>query len=212
MIRRIEKDDGITRSFEIETVMRAVSGDGGMTAEGYALKFDRETMIGSRSWGWREKIAREAMDGADLSDAVFNFNHDNSAILAGIRNGSLNLTVDGTGLKIAAHIIDTPTGREVFQLIKEGLLGRMSFCAVIKKSVWEIAEEDSEEIDLRTITAFGKFYDVSAVTFPAYEDTELSARGAGFDADVRMRREMVKEKQINKIKNIIGGYKNEVQK
>jgi len=200
-------ENRILRYFEAE--MRAKDG-GNMEVEGYALKFEKETQIGSKKWGWLEKIKRTALDGADLSDVVFNFNHDMSNILAGTRNESLTLTADNTGLKTVARIADTSTGRDVYKLIEEGLICRMSFMAIISASEWIWADDDSDESDRREITGFGRFYDVSAVTFPAYEDTELGTRGSevavrSFSAELAQRKQQIYERQINRMEKILGG-------
>jgi len=198
----------ILRYFDAE--MRAKDGNK-REVEGYALKFDTETQIGSKKWGWVEKIKRTALDGADLSDVVFNFNHDMNDLLAGTRNKSLDLTVDDTGLKIVARIADTTVGRDVYRLIKDGLICRMSFMAVITSSEWVWADDNTDEMDSREVTGFGKFYDVSAVTFPAYEDTELEARGTevarSFAAEMQQRTNHIYQRQLNRMEQILGGKK-----
>jgi len=179
--------------------MRA-SEEEDMKVEGYALKFDRETVIGGK-WGWREKIARTALDGAELNNVVFNFNHSFDSVLARTTNQSLQLSVDSIGLKVAAGIVDTSIGRDVFKLIKDGLVTQMSFQAVVKKSKWTFVEDGSDELDLREITEFGRFFDVSAVTLPAYEDTTISARSE----ELVYRQRQLFERQIQKLNQILGG-------
>ena len=197
----LERIDGLSvrRCFEAE--MRAAA-DGDMKVEGYALKFDKETMIGSSYWGWMESIAKTACDGADLSDVVFDFNHEFDNLLARTRNGSLTLKADDVGLKTVARITDTAIGRDVYAMIKDGLITKMSFWAVVRKSQWTFVEDGSEGMDSRVITEFGKFYDVAAVTFPAYEDTEIETRG--MDCEKQARLKQIYVKRIEKINNILG--------
>lgn len=183
----------------VDMIMRA-SEEEDMKVEGYALKFDRETVIGGK-WGWREKIARTALDGAELNNVVFNFNHSFDSVLARTTNQSLQLSVDSIGLKVAAGIVDTSIGRDVFKLIKDGLVTQMSFQAVVKKSKWTFVEDGSDELDLREITEFGRFFDVSAVTLPAYEDTTISARSE----ELVYRQRQLFERQIQKLNQILGG-------
>ena len=205
---------GIRRCFEAE--MRAAPDAKEMRVEGYALKFDSETLIGSVKWGWIEKIAKTALDGADLTDVVFDFNHSFDSLLARTRNGSLELKPDDTGLKAAAAIADTAIGRDVYSMIKAGLVTKMSFWAVVKKSEWIFADDDSEAADERVITEFGRFYDVAAVTFPAYEDTSIETRamrGAGVTADeARLIEARIRDRQLRRLKSLglekITGRKN----
>jgi hypothetical protein len=175
-----------------------------MEVQGYALKFNKKTQIGNNKWGFIEKIARTALDKADLSDVVFNFNHNMSNLLAGVRNKSLELVVDDVGLNIIARIVDTAFGRDIFTLIKNGLVCRMSWNASILGSEWLNADEKAgRKLDERTITEFGKFLDVSAVTFPAYEDTPISARC--LDAEMEQRKKQIYERQISRMNKILGG-------
>lgn len=196
----LERIDGldIRRCFEAE--MRAADGED-MKVEGYALKFDKVTLIGSSYWGWNESIAKTALDGADLSDVVFDFNHSFDSLLARTKNSSLSLNADDVGLKTVARIADTAVGRDVYAMIKDGLITKMSFWAVVRKSVWTFVEDGSEELDSRVITEFGRFYDVSAVTFPAYEDTEIATRGMQLETEAR--RKLVYDRQIAKLNRIL---------
>lgn len=177
----------IKRSFDVE--MRALDQEetsNDMIVEGYAIKFNETIFYGSKSWGWYEKINRNALATADLADVVFNLNHNNSDILARTINQSLELIIDEIGLKIRSKIVDTTLGRDVYALIKAGLISKMSFTAIVKKSNW--TESDDEEYDTREIMEFGKFYDVSAVTFPAYQSTELNVSRDSFknvDSDAK---------------------------
>lgn len=198
----------------IDTVMRASEDNTVMRVEGYALKFDKETVIGSKKWGWKEKIDRTALDNANLSNVVFDFNHSFDSLLARTTNNSLKLIRDSTGLKVSADIIDTAIGRDVYKMIQEGLVTRMSFMAIVTKSQWIFAEGDSEDLDERTIMEFSDFYDVSAVTFPAYEDTSLQTRSPG-DSDTvaylkaehdKLRRELQDVRLDNIMKSLKGGH------
>lgn len=148
--------------------MRALDNNSNeMVVEGYAVVFDKTTDL-----GWiKEKIDRNAFDGADMSDIVMKYNHEDSVLpLARTRGGSLQFEVDSRGLKITATLPDTTSNRDIYTLIKSQVLTKMSFAFTIK-------EEDYDyETDTRTILKFDKIFDVSVVDFPAYEDTEVYAR------------------------------------
>lgn len=123
----------IKRSFCAE--MRAVENTeqtNEMIVEGYALRFNEDTVIGQAPWGWIESIKREAMNSADISDVVLNMNHDDSKLVARTLNKSLELIVDDVGLKIRGVIANTQTGRDFYELVKNGLITTMSFCAYVK--------------------------------------------------------------------------------
>lgn len=144
--------------------------EGENRVEGIAVVFNRDADLG---W-FTEDISPRALDHTDMSDVVLNFNHDNSLLLAGTRNGSLTLNVRDDGLFQSASIIDTNQGRDVMKLIESGLISKMSFSFVIADGGEEWTTRNGKEH--RTITDISKLYDVSLVTFPAYSQTSAYLR------------------------------------
>lgn len=154
------------RKKEIRMVEMRASEDE-MTVEGYAVVFDEVTDL-----GWiKEVIDRNAFEGADMSDIVMKYNHEDSVLpMARTRGGSLTFEIDDHGMRIRAKLPDTSVNRDIFTLIKEGVLSKMSFAFTIKN------EEYDYETDTRKILSFDKIFDVSVVDVPAYESTEIYAR------------------------------------
>ena len=148
--------------------LRALQEDSDeMIVEGYAAVFEQETDL-----GWcKEIISRDAFNNCNMSDCVFKYNHnDNCLILARTRNKSLELLVDEKGLKIRAKLIDTTQCKDIYKMIQEGLLDKMSFAFSVKKQEWDY------ETDTRRITEISQLFDVSVVDVPAYDGTEIYAR------------------------------------
>lgn len=147
-----------------------------MIVEGYAFKYDSETVLYETENGfqYREVIERGALDGADLSDVPFKYNHNDGVfIVARTRNGSLELKPDDTGLFICARFIDTQTGRDFFKMIQERLIDKMSF-AFTESS--DYSEEYGENFVTHHVRKFRRIWDVSGVDIPAYDATEIYAR------------------------------------
>ena len=152
---------------EIRLVDMRASEDEGMVVEGYAAVFDTVTDLG----GIKEVIDRHAFDNADMSDIVMKYNHENSVLpLARTRGGSLQFNVDDHGLKIKAKLPETSVNKDIYTLIREGVLSKMSFAFTVK------SEEYDYDTDTRRILEFDKIFDVSVVDVPAYETTEIYAR------------------------------------
>ena len=159
-------------------------GESGVMA-GYAAVFGQEADIGGM---WREKIRAGAFtDTLKRGDEVYAlWNHDPSQVLArnvladGTRGG-LRMHEDRSGLKVSIRPYDTPTGREVLTLVREGGIDKMSFAFLVEDEVWS----RKDGVDVREITKV-RLFDVSPVTFPAYSGTSISARAmearAAFDA------------------------------
>ena len=159
-----------------------------MIVEGYAAVFETETDL-----GWcKEIISRDAFNNCNMSDCVLKYNHnDNCLILARTRNKSLELTVDNKGLKIKANLIDTTQNRDIYKMIKAGLLDKMSFAFSVRKQEWDY------ENDVRRITEISQLFDVSVVDVPAYETTEIYARSK---EDYKKEKEQYKHEKLEKEK------------
>ena len=158
-----------------------------MIVEGYAVVFNQITDL-----GWcKEIIDRNAFNGADMKDCVLKYNHENSfLILARTRNKSLELTIDDHGLKIRAKLIDTTQNKDIYKMVKEGLLDKMSFAFTVAERKWDY------ETDTRTVLRISKLYDVSVVDVPAYDGTEIYARSKEeYEKEKREYQEMKLEKE-----------------
>ncbi|MCH5352957.1 MAG: HK97 family phage prohead protease [Acutalibacter sp.] len=116
-----------------------------------------------------EVIDRHAFDECDMSDVIFNYNHGGK-VVARLRNKTLALQIDDTGLHMEADLSGTAAGRELYEEIDGGYIDKMSFSFVVAESKYDV------ETHTRTITKIRKLYDVSAVDIPAYEETSISAR------------------------------------
>ena len=147
--------------------MRALDNTDEMIVEGYAAVFDTVTNL-----GWmKEVIDRHAFDNADMSDIVMKYNHEDSILpMARTRGGTLQFNIDDHGLKIRAKLPETSVNKDIYTLIREGVLSKMSFAFTVKK------QEYDYDTDTRKILEFDKIFDVSVVDVPAYETTEIYAR------------------------------------
>lgn len=149
----------------------------GNVLEGVPIVYDAPTDIGGM---WREIIDRGALDTADLKDVRFLVNHDTDSIpLARSRNNNANSTMQMTVAEDGLHVrvdLDTegnPRAQELYSAIRRQDVSGMSFMFSVKDDRWE---DIDSEYPTRHITSLGKVFEVSAVTFPAYEQTSINAR------------------------------------
>lgn len=142
---------------------------GAYAVEGYATTFDVPYDFGYD--GVKECISSRALDGADMSDVIFQLNHE-GPVMARQRNGTLELLPDEHGLGIRANLSGSQYGRNLYEAIANGLIDRMSWAFLIADDGWEW----DPETRVSTITRISKVFDVSAVSRPADEDTEIHAR------------------------------------
>lgn len=164
------------RAFNFE-VRAEENEEHGHFLTGRPIVYDERTDLG---W-YDEKIATGALDNADLKDVRFLINHNTDMIpLARSRNNNENSTmqmsVDEEGMFIRVDL-DTENNTEaknLYSAVERGDLDGMSFMFTVDADKWEDLESDHPT---RTILELGKVFEVSAVTFPAYEATSISARG-----------------------------------
>lgn len=180
--------------------VRASNDEGkNLHIEGYAAVFNQKTLLWESDWSgekYYEIIEPGAVDGdTDMTDVVLRYNHSSDAlILARTGSGTLNLSVDESGIKIDANLAPTNYGKDVYALIKRGDISKMSFAFTVDKEAWE--HDDTVKENLRRIKHIGMIADVSAVDFPAYDGTSVTAREAGCIAELKRREEEERNRLI----------------
>lgn len=156
---------------------RAAAGEPSRLA-GYAAVFNSETVIGS--W-FREVILPGAFTEAILRDDVrAQFNHGEGGVLPLGRTsaGTLRLSEDETGLRYEVDLPDTQQARDLYVSVQRGDVAESSFMFEIERDEdqeWDSSETKVGKLPIRRIKRV-KLYDVSPVTFPAYDATSVSAR------------------------------------
>lgn len=134
-------------------------------------------------YGWRrEVIDTGAVDGeTDLTDVPFLIGHNTSMVpLARSRNNNENSTMqlkrveNGLEIRVDLDTENNLDAKKLYSAVKRGDITGMSFMFTVDKSMWE--DEDSDN-PLRRIMHIAKVFEVSAVAFPAYDQTKLQAAG-----------------------------------
>lgn len=171
------KRELISRSYFFE--IRGEESESGTIITGKPIVYESKTDLG---W-FDEIIERGALDGADLTDVRFLVNHDTKKLpLARSRRNTPNSTMqlmvayDGMDIRVSLDIENNADARALYSAIQRGDITGMSFMFSIDNEEWENLESDHPT---RRIKAIGTVVEVSAVTFPAYESTEINARDKG---------------------------------
>ena len=165
----------ITRAYNFE--IRAENNEkNGDHITGRPIVYDSMTDLG---W-FSEIIEAGALDKANLKDVRFLVNHNTDMIpLARSRNNNENSTMqlevdkDGMSIRVNLDTENNTEARNLYSAIKRGDITGMSFMFTIDEERWEDLETDHPT---RHVIKIGQVFEVSAVTFPAYESTEISAR------------------------------------
>ena len=196
--------------------MDAVADDNYMVV-GYATTFEQPYHLYNDDKGRevKEQVSRDAFLNTDMSDVIFQYDHE-GRVFARLSNDTMQLEVDEHGLKVTAYLGGTTIGKNLYEEIKGGYTDKMSFGFTVSK---QKVEKDGDGF-LRSILGVGKLFDVSAVSLPANNLTEISARshvdGAISEIDEEIRR-LEEEQRIKTEKrenllaklNALKGDKNE---
>ncbi len=142
-----------------------------------------------------EKIDRNALEGADISDVIMQYDHQGK-VLARLSNSTLGLEVDDKGLFIYADLSKSQEARELYEEIKNGLVTKMSWAFTVAD------EEYDKETRTRIIKRIKKVYDVSAVSIPANDGTIISARSF-INGVIEKEQQELLERRKKKIKLLI---------
>ena len=208
------KKDWERRSYTFE--IRAEELDGEKIISGRPIVYESKTDM----LYYAEIIKRGAIDGADLRDVRFLVNHDTKRIpLARSRGNNGNSTMylqpdlEGLSIRVSLDTENNADARALYSAVKRGDITGMSFAFSVESEKWYNLESD---YPTREIVKIGRVVEVSAVTFPAYQDTTISAREKetvekareevrqAREADKKRNDELVKEKLriLAKIKSI----------
>ena len=191
------------RAFNFE-VRAEQNEEHGTYLTGQPIVYNERTDLG---W-YDEIIADGALDGTDLRDVRFLINHNTDMIpLARSRNNNANSTMQlqvipsaGMAIRVDLDTDNNTDARSLYSAVNRGDISGMSFMFVVAEDKWD--DIDTEH-PTRTILKFAKVFEVSAVTFPAYEATSIQARGladaldsakASLDSVKAERREIERKK------------------
>jgi uncharacterized protein len=182
-----------TRIVDITNLQtRDGTGNEPVVISGYAAVFNSKTSIGDF---FEEVIApgafaRTISENGDIR-ALFNHNWDH--VLGRTKNGTLKVEEDNRGLKFEVELPNTSMARDLAESLRRGDINQCSFGFFATNDTWDYAVEPA----VRTLNEV-ELYEISVVSIPAYEDTEVSLRSKEIDKQVEQR-----IKILNQIKGVL---------
>lgn len=187
-------------AFEVREEGEGENGRKAVT--GYATTFGEEYLLYAfDNYRVVESVDRHAFDEADMQDTVMQYNHE-GRVFARTRNHTLRVEPDEHGLRVEADLGGTELGRQVYDEIRGGYTDRMSFGFTVAADERTEEKEERDGVTVytlhRKITKIGKLYDVSAVSIPANDGTEISARAYADGAIAQAEAERLRAEQIER--------------
>lgn len=171
--------------------------DGNRTLSGYAVKWEMKSHVLGYYYKFREQFKKGAFaDSLKNGDQRFLWSHDTSKVLGRTKNGTLRLEEDDVGLRFELDLPNTTLGNDAYESIKRGDVDGVSFGF---RNPDDHIEEFDDDLPLRTIKK-ADLIETSAVAFPAYPDSEVSARGFDRMKEYNDELKEYQEEQAAKIK------------
>ncbi|WP_371663745.1 HK97 family phage prohead protease [Staphylococcus gallinarum] len=174
-----------------------------MIVEGYALRFNT---LSNDLGGFVETISPQALESADLSDVRCLIDHDPSKVLGRTTSETLSLKVDDEGLYFRCQLPDTSYSRDLYENIRLGNINQCSFGFILDED-GDTLERREDGLFKRTLRKIKSLFDVSVVTYPAYNDTDVAPALRSIEAikeqekeELRKREQEEKRKQTKLLK------------
>ena len=173
--------------------------DGNLYIEGYFAVFGSEYRMWENAI---ETIDEDAFNETVDGDVRALVNHDSTLVLGRTTAGTLTLRVDRTGLWGSILINQSDQdAMNLYERVKRGDVSQCSFGFDILDQSTEVMENGTTVWRLKKV----ELYEVSVVTFPAYEDTSVIARKKDYEELQKTKKELWKKKMIQRLKGVNNG-------
>ena len=191
---------------EYRSMTMAAAEEGDYIVRGYATTFDDPYVLyEDKDVILREIIDHDALRDADMSDVIMQYDHE-GRVFARTSNDTLIVGPDAHGLSMEARLGGTSLGRGLFEEIKGGYTTKMSWAFTVNRERDEWKTEtapDGRQLETRIIHSVRKVYDVSAVSLPANDATEISARNLADGVIERVKAERLEALALRKRKMLL---------
>jgi HK97 family phage prohead protease len=166
------KNERQIRALQVFAPVETKRIDSNYYVEGYAARYEPYVLYEMEDGPIYERFERGCFDNCDMSDVIFQLNHQGT-VMARQSNGSLIVEPDEAGLFTAADLGRTEAARRLYEEISTGMITKMSWGFILGDFYYD---KDTRTIVHKTVK---KIFDVSAVSIPANQNTEINARSWG---------------------------------
>lgn len=200
MTKKMSLDKTEIRDLTTNKIELREDDDGNRTISGYAVKWEMKSQVLGLFFKFREQVQKGAfLESLNNDDQRFLWSHDTSKVLGRRKNNTLRLQEDDIGLRFELDLPKTTLGNDTYESIQRGDVDGVSFGF---KVIDDEVDEPDNDMPLRTIKK-AKLAEVSAVAFPAYPDSEVSARGYDRMKQYEDELKEYREEHAAKIKTLI---------
>lgn len=176
--KRIHDTKEIRRIQVNKLEVRTIEGTETRIVGGYVNKFNQQSELMKDYWG--DEFVEVISEGAftktlETKSQKALWNHNTDLVLGSVSAGTLNLFVDGIGLRCEITLPSTTWGNDAYESIKRGDVDGMSFGFMCIEDMWSKTQYEGREIYKRTILEV-ELFEVSPCVFPAYPDSQINCR------------------------------------
>ena len=175
---RINETKEVRRIHVDKLEVRTIEGTENRVVGGYVNKFNQQSSLMRDRWGdeFVEVISESAFNKTlETKSQKALWNHNTDLVLGSVSAGTLNLFVDGIGLRCEITLPNTTWGNDAYESIQRGDVGGMSFGFRCVEDMWSKTQYEDREIYKRTILEV-ELFEVSPCVFPAYPDSQINCR------------------------------------
>lgn len=172
----------------LETIEAVEVESDEMKVSGYALRFNS---LSNDLGGFVEEISPEALENCDMSDVRLLINHDPSYVLGRTTSETLTLTVDEIGLRFDAVLPNTSYAKDLYENIRLQNVNQCSFGFILNED-GDSFEKRDDGLFKRTLNSIRSLFDVSIVTYPAYNSSDVAVAQRSIDS--------IKQEELDKAK------------
>lgn len=175
---RINETKEVRRIHVDKLEVRTIEGTENRVVGGYVNKFNQQSTLMRDRWGdeFVEVISESAFNKTlETKSQKALWNHNTDLVLGSVSAGTLNLFVDGIGLRCEITLPNTTWGNDAYESIQRGDVDGMSFGFRCVEDMWSKTQYEDREIYKRTILEV-ELFEVSPCVFPAYPDSQINCR------------------------------------
>lgn len=175
---RINETKEVRRIHVDKLEVRTIEGTENRVVGGYVNKFNQQSSLMRDRWGdeFVEVISESAFNKTlETKSQKALWNHNTDLVLGSVLAGTLNLFVDGIGLRCEITLPNTTWGNDAYESIQRGDVDGMSFGFRCVEDMWSKTQYEDREIYKRTILEV-ELFEVSPCVFPAYPDSQINCR------------------------------------
>lgn len=167
-MNKTEKRELLSSALEIRELENGLR-----TISGYAVKWEMKSVTMGYWQRFKEQFKKGAFtESLTQDDQLALWSHDTSQVLGRTKNGTLRLFEDEIGLRFELDLANTTLGNDTYETVKRGDVDGVSFGFQMVKEEWD--ESDPDNV-VRSVTK-ARLLEISPVAFPAYPDSQVSAR------------------------------------